>query len=356
MGPSGQVKNRGQLDRRAYAQHRSTLDTNNRPFLDSVPSLADCCLDLVAENYGEPGQLDKLDRFHHLAHVKPLFDRVRRIRNDGESRLPFEFWLEFALSFGMDLPSRWKTYRGLVVSGDQEELDLIGEYNEEAVRQSIQEPAFAPSFFLATLDLSNDTTFTDADVYKLRNPLSSFLAVLKLDSTAITDVGVTWIARVAADGEAYKHLEVLSLKGLTGVTDDGAARLSTLSNLRMLGAFFRILPLNSGAHSSVYRSSQHAKHFEDRRETEQRCRRRRAFRPLSSSKRWHSKHPHRIPTLRRLPLLLSNSFLPSLPRQSPTFFRDDSLRHYSITFHQTTFSPPLGDDSQSYSSSRFLRR
>lgn len=238
LGPSGQIKTRGQLDRRAYAQHRSTLETNDRPFLDSVPTLADCCLDLVAENYGEPGQLDKIDRYHHIAHVKPLFDRVRRIRKDEESRLPFEFWLEFAFQFGLDLPNRWKTYRGLVVTGDQEELELIKDYNEEAVRQWILEPSFAPSFFLATLDLSNDATFTDADVYKLRNPLSSFLAVLKLDKTAITDIGVTWIARVAADGEAYKHLEVLSLKGLTRVTNDGAARLSTLSNLRMLGEIF----------------------------------------------------------------------------------------------------------------------
>lgn len=171
----------------------------------------------------------------HRSHVAPLFERVKRTRNDEHDLLPYEFWLDFALEFGLDLPDRYKTYRGLVVSTDQAELELVRDRNDEAHRRWIQHPSDIPSFFLSTLDLSNDRTFTDADMYKLRNPLSYFLAVLKLDGTLITDTGITWIARAANDSDAYKHLEVLSLKGLNRVTNDGVARLSKLSNLRMLG-------------------------------------------------------------------------------------------------------------------------
>jgi hypothetical protein len=178
-----------------------------------------------------------IDSFHDRAHVKTLFDRVRRIRNDEENSLPFEFWLDFALEFGLDLPNRFKTYRGLVVSSDKEELDLIKEYNQEAVNNWTSEPSLVPSFFLATLDLSGDRTFTDSDIYKLRNPLSSLLAVLKLDNTSITDGGIAWIARAASDPQAYKHLEVLSLRGLSRVTNVGVARLRNLYNLRMIGQF-----------------------------------------------------------------------------------------------------------------------
>jgi hypothetical protein len=169
---------------------------------------------------------------------------VKGNSNADSSALPFEFWLEFALEFGLDLPNRFKTYKGLVASGDTEELELIKEYNAEAARNWIREPSVAPSFFLAILDLSNDTSFTDADIYKLRNPLSSFLAVLKLDGTSITDVGIGWIARAASEPEAYKHLEVLSLKGLLGVTNEGAVRLSKLQNLRALGKDKSLISFN----------------------------------------------------------------------------------------------------------------
>ncbi|GAA5904326.1 uncharacterized protein JCM6883_006450 [Sporobolomyces salmoneus] len=234
LGPSGPVRTRVQFDRRAYLDYRSGNSSQDRPFLDSVPSLAECCLEIVAENYGEPAQLVALDSVRHRTHVKPLFDRVKGIRNDAEGLLPFEFWLDFALEFGLDLPNRYKTYKGLVVSSDQEELDVLKEHNEEAARLWIQQPSIVPSFFLATLDLSNDRTFTDSDVYKLRNPLSNFLAVLKLDNTSVTDTGIAWISRAASDSDAYKHLEVLSLRGLTRVTNDGVAKLSKLANLRML--------------------------------------------------------------------------------------------------------------------------
>ncbi|GAA5964373.1 hypothetical protein JCM3765_006393 [Sporobolomyces pararoseus] len=240
LGPSGPIKTRTQLDERVYSDYRSRVVTKDRPLLPSVPSLSDCCLDIIADNYGEPSQLVMLDSIHHRAHVHSLFDRVRRIRNDEESLLPFEFWLNFALEFGLDLPDRYKTYRGLVVSSDQAELDAIREYNQEAVNNLVRQPEFVPPFFLATLDLSNDKSFTDSDVYKLRNPLASFLSVLKLDNTSITDGGIAWISRAASDSEDYKHLEVLSLKDLNRVTNNGVAKLSRLSNLRMLGQSFRL--------------------------------------------------------------------------------------------------------------------
>ncbi|GAA5940065.1 uncharacterized protein JCM15063_001689 [Sporobolomyces koalae] len=235
LGPSTSTKSRTQLDRGAYAEYRAGLVPQERPQLDRVPSLVECCLDLIAETHGETNQFVAIDRAHHLNHVKPLFDRVKRTRDDPDALLPFRFWFEFALAFGLDLPDRYKTYRGLVVSSDTSELEAIAETNAEASRLWDHQPTEpVPTFFLATLDLSNDRSFADSDMYKLRNPLSSFLAVLKLDGTRVTDGGIAWIARAADDSQSYRHLEYLSLKGLTDVTNEGVVKLSRLPNLRML--------------------------------------------------------------------------------------------------------------------------
>ncbi|GAA5890432.1 hypothetical protein JCM5296_005046 [Sporobolomyces johnsonii] len=242
LGPSGPIKTRTQLDRRAYAAAQERRPPSRS--LDVVPSLASCCVDLVAEHYGDPGIFDQLDPFHHLHHAPRLLDRILELTDDRV--LPFDVWVDFSLRFGLDLEGKRKTYRGLCV-GDGEELLSLKKLNGEAIelweqkkvqdeyagRPSPSADTFAPSFFLAVLDLSGDKTFGNDDIFKLRDPLSTFLAVLRLDETNVTDDGIAWIARAASEPEQYCHLQVLSLRGLKKVTNDSVLRLSKL-NLRML--------------------------------------------------------------------------------------------------------------------------
>ncbi|GAA5965264.1 hypothetical protein JCM21900_006069 [Sporobolomyces salmonicolor] len=237
LGPSGPMRTRTQLDRRAYAAARERRPPSRS--LDVVPSLASCCVDLAAEHYGDPGIFDQLDPFHHLQHAPRLLDRILELMDDQV--LPFDVWVDFSLRFGLNLKGKRKTYRGLCV-GDREELLSLKELNREAIelwqqkyagRPSPSADTFAPSFFLAVLDLSGDKTFGNDDISKLRDPLSTFLAVLRIDGTNVTDDGIAWIARATSEPGQYCHLQVLSLKDLNKVTNDSVLRLSKL-NLRML--------------------------------------------------------------------------------------------------------------------------
>ncbi|GAA5822536.1 hypothetical protein JCM10212_004238 [Sporobolomyces blumeae] len=256
LGRSNSIRSRTQIDRKVYEQAREKLRERDgeevEPArLDSVRSLADCCLEVVAEHYGESGVFDRLDPVHHRAHVNSLVERVVDVARRGDeattspTTIPYEVWLELAVKVGIDLPGRRKTYRGLVVA-DVGELEALRDLNEESLQAFVREPSLVPPFFLASLDLSNDQSFTDSDVYKLREPLSTFLAVLKLDKTSITDVGLNWISRATTgDPKRYKHLELLSLKGLRGVTNEGVVRFAKLENLRLLDV------RDTGCNSSV---------------------------------------------------------------------------------------------------------
>ena len=197
------------------------------------------CLDVLVDNYGERGVFDALDPAVHREYAAPLLATLaRRI---GQGVLPFQVWLDFAHRFALDLPPQRRTYRGLCVA-DAKELALVKELNVEAVERWAHDTAYSSlgreplvlPFYLAYLDLRGDTTFTDADIYKLRNPLSHFLAVLRLDGTSISDEALTWIARAARDPPQYAQLQVLSLRGLLKVTDSGVLKLSSLANLRSL--------------------------------------------------------------------------------------------------------------------------
>ncbi|GAA5838027.1 hypothetical protein JCM9279_004107 [Rhodotorula babjevae] len=236
LGRGVATKSRALLDEQAYAARRRTVESR---FLDDVPRLSSVCLDVLVDNYGERGVFDALDPAVHREYAAPLLAILaKRI---GHGTLPFQVWLDFAHRFALDLPPQRRTYRGLCV-GDAKELGLVKELNAEAVERWAQETAYpspgreplVPPFYLAYLDLRGDTTFTDGDVYKLRNPLSHFLAVLRLDGTSVSDEALTWIARAARDPPQYAQLQVLSLRGLLKVTDAGVLKLSSLANLRSL--------------------------------------------------------------------------------------------------------------------------
>lgn len=189
---------------------------------------------------------DALDPDRHRAWIPKLLQAVEESASQeySPSAFPFQVWLDVATRVGSEMPARWKTYRDLVVS-DSAELEVLKEINADAAyhrfRSTTTEslapspPPPPPTFFLAYLDLRSMPTFTDGDVYKLRDPLSHFVAVLRLDGTGITDGGLAWIARAAKERSQYQRLEVLSLRGLRNVTDAGVAPLAVLSNLRLLG-------------------------------------------------------------------------------------------------------------------------
>ncbi|GAA5895172.1 hypothetical protein JCM8208_000135 [Rhodotorula glutinis] len=236
LGRGISTKSRALLDEQAYAARRRTVETR---LLDNVPRLSSVCLDVLVDNYGERGVFDALDPAVHREYAAPLLATLaRRI---GHGVLPFQVWLDFAHRFALDLPPQRRTYRGLCV-GDVKELGLVKELNAEAVERWAHETAYpspgreplVPPFYLAYLDLRGDTTFTDGDIYKLRNPLSHFLTVLRLDGTSVSDEALTWIARAAREAPQYAQLQVLSLRGLLKVTDAGVLKLSSLANLRSL--------------------------------------------------------------------------------------------------------------------------
>lgn len=239
LGPSKPSKSRSQLDQLAYDNRR----TPARPPSSSVPSLQSICISRIVDDFGAPGAWDRLDRFSHLPHVPALLEAVM----ERVDTLPFGVWSRFASVFGQELPARRRTYRGLCVS-DEMEMAWLKAENEAAVQEWAQagprgrELQPTPTFFLAALDLAHDTTFTDSDLSKLRT-VAPLLAVLKLDYTRVTDDGLAWLLRHSERDGCYRHLEVLSLKGLRKVSNQGVARLSKLRSLRMLG--------ESVAHHSV---------------------------------------------------------------------------------------------------------
>ncbi|BGP47686.1 hypothetical protein JCM10450v2_003551 [Rhodotorula kratochvilovae] len=237
LGRGAPVKSRALLDAQAYAARQKD---DEGELLDAVPRLSSCCLRVLVDNHGEPGVFDALDPVRHRVYAGPLLGALERRAATGA--LPFQVWLDFAHRFALDLPAPRRTYRGLCVS-DAAELSLLKELNAEAVERCAQETSYpppsgrdplVPPFYLAYLDLRGDTTFTDGDIYKLRNPLSHFLAVLRLDGTGVTDEALVWIARAAEDPPQYAQLQVLSLRGLLTVTDLGVLRLVGLPSLRSI--------------------------------------------------------------------------------------------------------------------------
>ncbi|BGP15778.1 hypothetical protein JCM10213v2_003767 [Rhodosporidiobolus nylandii] len=240
LGPSGNVKPRTRLDKEAYAAYRARrAQEEDEEELEEVPRLAEVCLAVLSENYGEPGLFDALEPGPLSAYVEPLLAAVEEAAD--QDAVPFQTFLDFAARLKGDLASRRRTYRGLCVS-DVDELSVLAEVNEEAVQlyareQALSSPSslstFVPPFFLAFLDLSGEVGFNDTDISRLKNPLSHFLAVLRLDGTSCTDAALRWIASAADDPPRYSHLQVLSLRNLPKVTDEGVVRLAKL-NLRSL--------------------------------------------------------------------------------------------------------------------------
>ncbi|ORY92511.1 hypothetical protein BCR35DRAFT_297953 [Leucosporidium creatinivorum] len=230
LGPSKPSKTRTQLDQLVYSSRRLPSSSTSTV----VPSLQSICISRVADGFGSPAAWDHLDRYAHLPHVPALLQAV--LERIGGPLLPFDVWRRFAMVFSDDLPTRRRTYRGLCVA-DEAEIDWLKEENELAMQEWASagprgRELAAPSYFLAILDLAHDVSFADQDLSKLRR-IAPLLAVLKLDYTRVSDDGVAWIARLASQDGCYQHLQVLSLKGLRKVTDEGVLRLAKL-RLRML--------------------------------------------------------------------------------------------------------------------------
>lgn len=245
---SSQKEDEADLDLTLSSDSDDDDDTPRQTARPPFPRLSALCISVVVTSYGEPGVFYRLSEAHHASHVPALLSRLEAelVKDDegAEGReLPYQVWLDFAYRFPATLPSKQRTYKGLVVS-DTAELDVLKDLNAEAVQLFAQHSPsdLVPPFFLSFLDLSGELGFGDKDVFRLK-PIASFLAVLRLDGTSVGDDGLGWIARAATGGgeeerggEAYSRLEVLSLKGLQGVTDEGVGRLAKL-NLRMIGTF-----------------------------------------------------------------------------------------------------------------------
>lgn len=196
---------------------------------------------ILADNWGHEAVWTKLSRYHHAPHVPAIFKAV--LERSRDRHLPFMLWARFASILGVEgTPKRQRTYHGLCLS-DKEEIACLRSENEYAIQEWQQvQPAIdlAPTFFLAHLDLSS-IGFGDQHIALLR-PVAPLLISLRLDRTHVTDDGVIWIARATSNDDAYRRLELLSLKALAKVTDTSLRRLSNL-NLRMLGELaFQKLP------------------------------------------------------------------------------------------------------------------
>lgn len=259
LGRSAPTRSRVALDAADYLVRRERAREIEPATLDTVPPLADVCLRVLAASYGEPGVLDALDPIRHRDYVPRLLDSIEAAaRRDGDAEaaepgnatLPFQTWLDVTSRCAADTPTSRKTYRGLVVS-DSAELRVLKELNQDSEPRYLQALSSAslaeskpppPAFFLAYLDLSSVTSFGDGDIYKLRDPLSHFLATLRLDGTAVTGGGLEWIARAARDKPQYQQLAILRLRGLRQVTDAAVVPVAAnLANLRVLGEYASML-------------------------------------------------------------------------------------------------------------------
>lgn len=215
---------------------------------NSVPSLSSICVKLFSHNWQQ--NLNRLQPDHILS-AQQLLDSIEEV---SEGNIPFQVFAKFAATFS-HLPLKRRTFKRVVLE-DLKEISWIKELNDEGRddwrrerermttnmnyakrrnRPYIPVEVESPTFFLSTLDLSH-STFLDNHIHKLK-PLSTFLAVLRLDFTNITDSGVSNILR-GVEKEEYEKLEILTLKGLKRVTDVSALKVVLLPSLRMLGKCF----------------------------------------------------------------------------------------------------------------------
>lgn len=188
-------------------------------------------------SFGDEGALDALE-FRHRFHARSMLNDISQ-QMDG--RIPFSTWLAFTTRIPLDdIPKNRRTYRGLVL-GDTKELQSIKEANEQSLQAWREEmvdlrgqPQPLTSFFLGILDLSNDQTLRDSDVWKFRSTIAPFLVYLNLSLTQLTDSAISTMAAGYGEEDAYTKLEVLILHHVT-FTDAIAKKLARFTTLRMLG-------------------------------------------------------------------------------------------------------------------------
>lgn len=238
LGRSAAPKTRTELDNIAYKDRKVVLPLNR---LRGVSSLGEIARHVATSNFD--AALETLD-FCHRFHARSMLNDISQ-RMDGQ--IPFATWLAFASRIPLDdIPKNRRTYRGLVLA-DMKELLSIREANEESLEQWREEMADIrgqslplPSFFLGILDLSNDQTLRDSDVWKFRSTIAPFLVSLNLSSTQLTDAAISTMASGYGQQDAYKTLEVLVLHHVS-FTDAIAKKLARFTKLRMLGEFVSLL-------------------------------------------------------------------------------------------------------------------
>lgn len=266
-GKSVTTQSRTKLDAAIAARVRETEPPRLEPAPGQrVPSLSAVCIHVVVENYDTKEVLEQFDQRHSLL-VPPIVNGV--LARTGERQLPFRLWSTLAAYFYLDLPDSRKTYRGLALE-DKNEIAWLSSINEQSVAEWCEEqlhpspaPPPPPCFFLAAVDLKGQTQFGDGEMHRLTAGLASFLVVLRLDGTSVSDVcpratvaSATWgltrflpqggmasIVRNLGQEENYERLEVLSLRALRRVTDRTAKSVAKLPSLRMIGALLPSQPL-----------------------------------------------------------------------------------------------------------------
>ncbi|KAM0787407.1 hypothetical protein ACM66B_003491 [Microbotryomycetes sp. NB124-2] len=235
---AAKTNSRNGIDRERYQLQRRTRKLEPDHVISSVVSLQSSCIRILAENWASRGALDDLSRNHHAQHVKALFEAVvgdplKARRNGKRDNLPFMLWARCAATFGEELPSQYRSYRGLALS-DLEELDSVkaeNDYAIETARSLDVSVASPPTFFLTIIDLANAGGITDTDIIRFR-PVAPMLSALRLDGSPISDYGLSWITRGNFADGSYQRLEILSLRR-TAVSNAGAVAAARLP-LRML--------------------------------------------------------------------------------------------------------------------------
>lgn len=238
LGRSVVPKTRTELDTIAY-KNRTIIAPRRRE--GGFVTLRKIARWKVAESFGNDGVLDALD-FRHRFHARSM---LQEISQQMDGRIPFSTWLAFTTRIPLDdIPKNRRTYRGLVL-GDAKELESIREANEQSLQRWREEtidlrgePLPLPPCFLGILDLSNDQTIRDGDVWKFRSTIAPFLVYLNLSLTQLTDSGISTIAAGYGEEDAYTKLEVLILHHVS-FTDAIAKKLARFTTLRMLGEFLR---------------------------------------------------------------------------------------------------------------------
>lgn len=204
-------KSRKDLDERDYKKRRVVLDDDNFEYGGQrrITSLVDMCRQVIARDYRIVlRDMAPQHRVHLSAILELISKQIVTVNDDAPVELPFEVYFRAATIFGRDdMPLRRRTYRGLALN-DAIELDEIQRINQTWLmswRETAEKNARrstplligieSPNCFIAMVDFSR-LPFTDGQLWTLRSTIASFVVVMRLSYTSVTDEGVSKIVSV----------------------------------------------------------------------------------------------------------------------------------------------------------------